>query len=258
MNDWSLILLLVIAIAVFGGLAKGGQRRKFKYNPNETWPFEKKKLMTAPEQLFYSRLIESLPELCVFSQVQLSQLVSVKKGHDFKQWFNRISRMSADFVVTDKAMEIIAVIELDDRSHNKPERIEADKKKDKALTSAGIKVIRWKVSPMPTVAQIKEAFNVSEKIAPPIQINRERKKEAPTIEQLRKANLDAGKPANSGLKWSLIESEELIALYAEKKSIKELAAQFERSELAIMAQLEKLSPTKKPEEDIPAIVKILN
>lgn len=105
-----------------------------------------------------------------------------------------------------------------------------------------------KVSPMPTVAQIKEAFNLSEKIAPTIQINRERKKEAPTIEQLRKVNLDAGKPANSGLKWSLIESEELIALYAEKKSIKELSAQFERSELAIMAQLEKLSPTKK--EDV--------
>ncbi|WP_331345241.1 DUF2726 domain-containing protein [Cellvibrio sp. UBA7661] len=241
------LLLLLVLIATVGGILKSNRRRIFKYSPKEEWPFEKKKLMTAPEQLLYSRLIESLPNLCIFSQVQLSQLVSVKKGHDFKQWFNRISRMSADFVVTDKAMEIIAVIELDDRTHNKPDRIEADKKKDKALTSAGIKVIRWKVSPMPTVAQIKEAFSLNEKIAPPIQINRERKKEAPTIEQLRKANVDAGKPANSGLKWSLIESEELIALYAEKKSIKELAAQFERSELAIMAQLEKLSPIKKEE-----------
>lgn len=245
MSDWSLVLLLSVVIAVFGWIANTGRKKKFKYDPSQEWPFEKKKLMTAPEQLLYSRLIESLPELCIFSQVQLSQLVSVKKGHDFKQWFNRISRMSADFVVTDKAMEIIAVIELDDRTHNKPDRIEADKKKDKALTSAGIKVIRWKVSPMPTVAQIKEAFNVSEKIAPPIEINRARKKEAPTIEQLRQTNIDAGKPANSGLKWSLIESEELIALYAEKKSIKELAIQFERSELAIMAQLEKLNPTKR-------------
>lgn len=245
MNDFFYIVLFVAAIAVLSALAKKGRRRNFKYNPNETWPFEKKKLMTTPEHVLYFRLIESLPELCIFSQVQLSQLVTVKKGHDFKQWFNRISRMSADFVVTDKAMEIIAVIELDDRTHNKPDRIEADKKKDKALTSAGIKVIRWKVSPMPTVAQIKEAFNVSEKIAPPIEINRERKKEVPTIEQLRKVNIDAGKPANSGLKWSLIESEQLIALYAEKKSIKELAAKFERTDLAIMAQLEKLSPLEK-------------
>lgn len=248
MSDSIYFLLFLIFLAIIGGFTKASGARRFKYNPNQEWPFEKKKLMTTPEHVLYFRLIESLPELYIFSQVQLSQLVTVKKGHDFKQWFNRISRMSADFVVTDKAMEIVAVIELDDRTHNKPDRIEADKKKDKALTSAGIKVIRWKVSSMPTVAQIKEAFNLSEKIAPPVEINRARKKEAPTIEQLRKANIDAGKPANSGCKWSLIESEELIALYAEKKSVKELAAQFERSELAIMAQLEKLSPTKK--EDV--------
>lgn len=216
MNDPLYFLLFLIFLAILGGFAKSSRRRGFKYNPNEEWPFEKKRLMTTPEHGLYFRLIESLPELCIFSQVQLSQLVTVKKGHDFKQWFNRINRMSADFVITDKAMEVIAVVELDDKTHNKPERIEADKKKDKALTSAGIRVIRWKVSPVPTVAQIKEAFNLSEKIAPPIQINRERKKEPPTIEQLRKANIDAGKPANSGLKWSLIESEELIALHAKK------------------------------------------
>lgn len=244
--DFLIFILFFLFFVVAASRAlKSRGRQKFKYNPSDDWPFEKEKLLTNPEKVLYFRLIEALPDYCVFAQVQLSQLMSVKKGHDFKQWFNRINRMSADFVVTNKAMDVIAVIELDDRTHDKPDRIEADKKKDKALTSAGIKVIRWKFSPMPTVAQIKEAFNLSEKIAQPIQINRERKKEPPTIEQLRKANLDAGKPANSGLKWSLIESEELIALYAEKKSIKELAAQFERSELAIMAQLEKLSPLEK-------------
>lgn len=192
MSDWLSILILIVVIAIFGCLAKAGQKRKFKYEPNGEWPFEKKKLMTASEQLLYSRLIESLPELCVFSQVQLSQLMSVKKGHDFKQWFNRISRMSADFLVTDKAMEIIAVIELGDRAHNKPDRIEADKKKDKALTSAGIKVIRWKVSPMLTVAQIKEDFNLSEKMTPPIQLNREKKKR----QQLRSFVKQILMPAN--------------------------------------------------------------
>lgn len=98
---------------------------------------------------------------------------------------------------------------------------------------------------MPSVSQIKEAFNLNKKITPVIEINRPVKKDPPTIEQLRQANLSAGKPANSGFKWSLIESEELIALYAEKKSIEKLAAQFERSELAIVAQLEKLSPQEK-------------
>ncbi|EIK44686.1 hypothetical protein O59_002409 [Cellvibrio sp. BR] len=129
MSDFLYIALFIIAIAVLSALTNKGRGRNFKYKPSETWPFEKKKLMTAPEQLLYFRLIESLPELCVFSQVQLSQLVSVRKGHDFKQWFNRISRMSADFVVTDHSMSVIAVIELDDRSHLKADRIAADHKK---------------------------------------------------------------------------------------------------------------------------------
>lgn len=54
MSDWSFILLLIVAIAVFGGLAKGGRKRNFKYNPNDEWPFEKKKLMVAPEQILFS------------------------------------------------------------------------------------------------------------------------------------------------------------------------------------------------------------
>ncbi len=71
-----------------------------------------------------------------------------------------------------------------------------------------------------------------------------KKKKPPTIEQLWQANISAGKPANSGIKWNLIESEELVVLHGEKKSMKELAIQLERTEVAIMAQLEKLSPSK--------------
>lgn len=52
-----------------------------------------------------------------------------------------------------------------------------------------------------------------------------------------------GKPANSGIKWTLIESEKLLALHGEKKSVKELAIQFERTEIAIMEHLEKLRPS---------------
>jgi hypothetical protein len=37
------------------------------------------------------------------------------------------------------------------------------KKKDNALTSAGIKVIRWKVVPMPSCETIKESFNLHQK-----------------------------------------------------------------------------------------------
>ena len=252
MIDFLYIGLFVVVIAFLSAFFKKGKGRNFKYNPNETWPFEKKKLMTTPEHVLYFRLIETLPELCIFSQVQISQLISVKKGHNFQQWFNRINRMSADFVVTDKAMNVIAVIELDDKTHNKPDRIEADKKKDKALTSAGIKAIRWKVAPMPTLDLIRKEFKEEREKATTgagakgkfADYKELKKSSRPTAEDLIQLNIAAGRPARSSLKWSLIETQELIALHAEKKTIKEIAAQFERSEISIISQLEKINPPK--------------
>ncbi|MGM8226759.1 DUF2726 domain-containing protein [Cellvibrio sp. ARAG 10.3] len=158
MMDLIYVIFFVAILSLFAGAIKSGGKRRFKYNPHEEWPFEKQKLMSHPEQVMYFRLREALPDYCIFSQVQLSQLVRVKKGHDFKQWFNRINRMSADFVVTDKSMSTIAVIEVDDKTHQRADRIEQDKKKDKALKSAGIEVIRWPAKPLPTVEAIRSRF----------------------------------------------------------------------------------------------------
>lgn len=48
--------------------------------------------------------------------------------------------------------------ELDDQSHQKAERQAADAKKDRALSSAGIRLIRWQVRAMPDLEAIKAAF----------------------------------------------------------------------------------------------------
>lgn len=131
----------------------------FRYDPEGEWPFQKRKLITETEQMLFGRLREALPDYHIFSQVQLSQLVSIKKGHSFKLWFARISRMSVDFVITDKELNTIAAIELDDKSHYMDEdRHQTDAKKDKVLTAAGIRVIRWRCEIMPSVEQIKLTF----------------------------------------------------------------------------------------------------
>ena len=172
MDSLIFILFFLFFIAVISSALKSKRKRKFKYDPNDEWPFEKERLLTSPEQVLYFRLREALPDYCIFAQVQISQLISVKKGHDFNQWFNRINRMSADFVVTDKTMEIIAVIELDDRTHFRPDRMASDRKKETALISAGIEVIRCNVSQMPTVDKIKEFFNLTEKATAPASVGR--------------------------------------------------------------------------------------
>ncbi len=121
----------------------------------EIWPFYAKKPLSQPEQILYFRLIEALPDHIILAQVQLSRFLGVKKGNNYQSWLNRINRMSADFVVCNKDASIVAVIELDDASHQGEKRQAADAKKDRALSSAEIKIIRWQVKAIPDVLTIK-------------------------------------------------------------------------------------------------------
>lgn len=115
--------------------------------------------MTAPERELYRRLQQALPDYLIFSQVQLSRLIDVAPDAEKQAWLNRINRMSVDFVVcANDGAKILAAIELDDSSHNLPERIKADSKKDKALKSAGIPMIRWPVKGMPAAPQLRADF----------------------------------------------------------------------------------------------------
>jgi hypothetical protein len=126
---------------------------------SEDWPFVAiNPVITPPEQILYRRLLEALPECMVLAQVQLSRVLGVQDGHPFHVWNNRISRMSLDFVVCRWNGRLVAVIELDDRSHERADRIEADAKKDAALAAAGVPIIRWKVHAMPDHAQIRHAI----------------------------------------------------------------------------------------------------
>lgn len=131
----------------------------FRYDPEGEWPFIRKDLITETEKILFNRLRQALPDYHILTQVQLSQLVHVKKGHSFKMWWMSISRMSVDFVIVDKNMKTIAAIELDDKSHySDEERHKSDAKKDKVLTAAGIRIVRWRCEIMPEVEQIALTF----------------------------------------------------------------------------------------------------
>ena len=66
--------------------------------------------------------------------------------------------MSADFVVCSKDSTVLAVIELDDASHETDRQKARDAKKDRALNSAGIRLLRWSVRDIPNDEAIKAAL----------------------------------------------------------------------------------------------------
>jgi hypothetical protein len=125
------------------------------------WPFQPRKPLSLVEQVLWFRLTEALPDHIVLAQVQLSRLLSVKKGHNFHQWNNRINRMSADFVICKKDASVVAVIERDDATHERADRQAANAKKSKALADANVRLIRWQTKSLPSHEQIREAFELS-------------------------------------------------------------------------------------------------
>lgn len=121
------------------------------------WPFAPMSFMTNSEVRFFARLQEAVPEHFIFAQVQLSRLIESTDKNDKGFWFNRICRMSADYVLVDRdAQTILAVIELDDWTHDKPERQRADQKKTKAIESAGLPLIRFDGRRMPDSKQLRQ------------------------------------------------------------------------------------------------------
>ncbi|MFJ2989637.1 DUF2726 domain-containing protein [Collimonas sp. NPDC087041] len=65
---------------------------------------------------------------------------------------------SLDFVVCNKALEIVAAIEIDDKSHSRADRKKADATKNNAMQMAGIDLIRWSANALPSIEQIREIF----------------------------------------------------------------------------------------------------
>jgi Protein of unknown function (DUF2726) len=150
------LLLLVFFVAAAARWWRSSRANAFEERVD--WPFYAKKPLTQPEQVLYHRLVEALPEHLVLAQVQVSRVLGVKKGFNFHEWNNRVNRLSYDFVICAKDARVLAVIELDDKTHNSPERMVTDDKKDRATASAGLRLIRWHVASLPDEVAISQLF----------------------------------------------------------------------------------------------------
>ncbi|MDP3511705.1 MAG: DUF2726 domain-containing protein [Sulfuritalea sp.] len=120
--------------------------------------FYGKKPLSEAEQVLYFRLKEAMPECIVLAQVALPALVGIESGRDYRAAFNRIASKYVDFVVCLTDFTVVAVVELDDKSHARPDRVRADTTKDNALRLAGHPILRFKVHRMPTVEQLRAAI----------------------------------------------------------------------------------------------------
>jgi hypothetical protein len=149
---WAISAAVLVAVVALVAIAL----RRSRHSTDEgTWPFFAKKPLSNPEQVLYFRLQRALPDHIVLAQVQLSRILGVKKGEKYQNWLNRINQLSADFVICAKDATVLAVVELDDASHQGERRREADARKTRAVESAGLNLVRWDVGSLPDDAAIR-------------------------------------------------------------------------------------------------------
>lgn len=140
----AVIVGLILLIAAAAGLKAKGKSGATTENPKRKQP------LTKHEAAMYNRLTQALPERVVLAQVSFGALLTARS----KGARNRFDRKIADFVICDRAMQVIAVIELDDSSHRGKEDL--DSERDRLLEGAGYRVIRY--PRVPDVEKVKEDF----------------------------------------------------------------------------------------------------
>lgn len=154
MAEYIAVLALLIALIYVYYKLTHLRQKPVRGDELAVWPFEPMPIMTDSEVLFYNKLQQALPEFIIFSQVQLSRIIApeMSDGRERQFWFNRICRQSVDYVViAEDKQTVLLAIELDDWTHQNRTRQKQDDKKDKALTSAGIAIMRFHAERLPSV-----------------------------------------------------------------------------------------------------------
>ena len=111
-------------------------------------PYRKKYLLTKPEYKFY--LV--LKEVCdshhylICPKVGLKELANVTSKDNYYHWFYKISAKHVDFVITDGNLLPYKAIELDDRSHKRPEVQERDKFKNEFFAAIHLPLLRFEMN----------------------------------------------------------------------------------------------------------------
>ena len=150
MTNLVLIALCVLVIAIALEIAKRWLGTSAPANF-----YKAKPLLSANEKEFYNRLSEALPDYRILTQVALGALLLPNVRSNSSAYYRArgsFSQKIADFVICNREMFVVAVVELDDRTHN----ADRDAKRDRMLEQAGYKVIRWESKRKPTPEQIRQ------------------------------------------------------------------------------------------------------
>lgn len=158
---YGLIGIAVICLVVYLIIKKFKPKNNSKNkNQSSKTKYQSKQLMSEYEKYFYEILSKNFAQdYIIMPQVNLASII--EKIKDFpKQYQNELYR-NIDFGIFDKTtMKPLLLIEINDKTHNQPDRIKRDLKVKEICNQANIKLItfytKYENKPNYIVSRIKK------------------------------------------------------------------------------------------------------
>ena len=159
---WLLVLVL-IAVIIYQKINEKNNRLPEEQKKEENGyskKYEKKEYLLTPTELkFYKalKLVTDELNLVICPQVSMYEIVNNKEYKDF----NKISRKSIDFVITEQNLKIKLCIELDDYTHNRQSRIYRDNFVNEVFKATNVKILRIPVQNYYNLEELKNKIKES-------------------------------------------------------------------------------------------------
>lgn len=158
-----LIILLIIATAIIvhlirktNNINKSIIEEEQKTNEYKTTYIKKKYFLSETEKDYLELIEEALPisKYIIQPQINLASIINCK---DFRKYHSELFR-NIDFGIFDNDYNILALIEINDKTHYKNTRKERDIKVSYICEQAEIPLITFWVDDEPTLYDIKKEF----------------------------------------------------------------------------------------------------
>ena len=115
--------------------------------------------LLSPAELSFFKVLQNAggQSVLICPKVRLADIIKPTEKQNYQTALNKISRKHIDFVLCDPATtKIFGVIELDDKSHERADRVTRDAFVDRVFAAAGIQIIHFKASASYSVEEIRQ------------------------------------------------------------------------------------------------------
>ena len=161
-----LAVLIGLAIVTMAGLFIADKPRRLQRRQgSRQYQYGPAPIMTPTELRFFTVLCDAVPECHVFPQVSMAGVIApvgLASEKDRLWAIRAIAQKRLDFVLCRRDnMEVLSVVELDDKSHDSAAAQARDRERDAYLQGAGLTMTRFDCRKWPSVSQIRADLGLS-------------------------------------------------------------------------------------------------